>query len=162
MFDIKQLNNESEGLPVKAHTEVYAEQFLASGYRSHRADHKRTSSTSFCLTRHTLNDSYRYREKQHTNNNEKLSRKEYETALKSINRHTVQTQLNQDRKQLSTLPPKIAEEQTLPRIARIRLAQLRTGYCPLLNSYLSRIFDNVDNRCRKCDVAPHDVNHIVN
>ena len=32
----------------------------------------------------------------------------------------------------------------------------------LLNSYLSRICDKVDNRCPKCDVAPHDVNHIFN
>ena len=32
----------------------------------------------------------------------------------------------------------------------------------LLNSYLSRICNNVDNRCPKCDVAPHDVNHIFN
>ena len=66
-----------------------------------------------------------------------------------------------DSKQLGTPPPKIAE-QTVPRIARIRLPQLRTEYCPLLNFYLSRICNNVDNRCPKCDVAPHDVNHIFN
>ena len=77
--------------------------------------------------------------------------------------HAVHTKLNKDSKQLSTPPPRIAkEEQTPSRIARIRLAQLRTGYCPLLNSYLSRICDNVYNRRSKCVVAPHDENHILN
>ena len=32
----------------------------------------------------------------------------------------------------------------------------------MLNSYLSRICDNVDNHCPKCDVAPHDVKYILN
>ena len=99
--------------------------------------------------------------KQHTNK-EQLNRKEYEIALKSIHRHMVHTQLNKDCKQLCTPLPKTAEEQRLPRIARIRLAQLRIRYCPLLNSYLSRICNNVDNRCPKFDLAPHDVNHIFN
>ena len=97
--------------------------------------------------------------KQHKSNKEQLNRKEYKNALKRIYRHTVHSQLNKDSKQIGTPPPKIAEEQTLP---RSRLAQLRTGYCPQLNSYLIRIFDNVDNRCPKCDVPPHDVNHIFN
>ena len=94
--------------------------------------------------------------KQHTNNKEQLNRKEYKNALKRFQRLTVHTQLNKDSKQLSTPLPKIAEK-TLPRTARIRLAQLRTGYCPLLNSYLSRICDNVYNLSPKCDV-----NHIFN
>ena len=59
-------------------------------------------------------------------------------------------------------PPIAEEEQTLPPIARIRWAQLRTGYCTLLDSYLGSICGNVDNSCPKCDVAPHAVNHIFN
>ena len=47
-------------------------------------------------------------------------------------------------------------------IAPIRLAQLRTGYFPVLNSHLSRICDNVDNRSHKCELAPLDVNRIFN
>ena len=100
--------------------------------------------------------------KQNTINKEQLNCKKYKNSLKSIQRQAVYNQLNKDSKQIGTPLPKIAEEHALPRIARIRLAQLRTGYCPLLKSYLSRICDNVDNRCPKCDVAPHDVNHIFN
>ena len=73
--------------------------------------------------------------KKHKINKKQLNSKEYKNALKFIHQHTVHTQLNKDRKQLGTQPPKIAEEeQTVPRIARIRLAQLRYGFSPLLNS----------------------------
>ena len=99
--------------------------------------------------------------KQQKNNKEQLNLKEYKNALKSIHRQSGHTQLNKDSKQVGTPPPKTAE-QTLPRTARIRLAQLRTGYCPLLNSYLTRICDNVYNRCPKCYVAPHEANYSFN
>ena len=47
MSDINDLHNECEMLPVKAHTEMLAEQFLAGSNQSHRTDHKTISSTSF-------------------------------------------------------------------------------------------------------------------
>ena len=56
MSDINDLNNDGEILPVKAHTEILAELFLAGSYQSHRADHEATSSTSFRPMRLTLND----------------------------------------------------------------------------------------------------------
>ena len=127
--DINDLHNEGEMMPVKAHREMIAEQFLACTYQSHRVDHKTTFSTSFRPMRPTLNDTHRDRLKQQTSNKEQLNRKEYKNALRIIHQHTVHTQLNQDSKQLGTPPPNIAK-QNLPRIARIRLAQLGTGYCP--------------------------------
>ena len=127
MSDINDLHNKGEMLPVKAHNEMLAEQFLAGSYQSRPADNKTTSSTSLRPMRPTLNDTYRDRVKQHTNNKEQLNRKE-KNALKNFHRHTAHTQLNKSSRQLDTPPPKIAEEgQTLPRIARIRLTQLRTG-----------------------------------
>ena len=110
LFDINDLYNEGEMLPVKAHTEMLAEPFLAGSYQSHLADHKTTSSTSFRPVRPTLYDHYRDRMKQYTNNKEQLKRKEYKNALKSIHRHSVHTQLNKDSKQLGTPSPKTAEE----------------------------------------------------
>ena len=129
MSDTNGLQNEGEILPVKADTEMLAEQFLAVSYQSHRADHKLASSTSFRLNKPTLNDTYWDRVKQHKNNKERLNFKTYKNALKSNHRHTVHTQLNKDNKKVGTPLPKI--EQTLPRIALIRLAQLRTGYSPV-------------------------------
>ena len=42
MSDINDLHNEGNMMSVKAHTEMLAEQFLAGGYQSHRADHETT------------------------------------------------------------------------------------------------------------------------
>ena len=55
-----------------------------------------------------------------------------------------------------------AEMQKFPQIARIQLAELRTGFCPLLNSHLIRFCDNVDNRCPNFDLGPYDINHFFN
>ena len=149
-------------LPVKAHTEVLAELILAGSYQNNRADFETTSSTRLCPMRPTLNDIYRDGVKQHTNFKGQLNFNEYQNALKSIERDMVYTQLNKDHTQPETPLPKIAEEKTLQRIAHNRIAQPRTGFCPLLDSYLRKICDNGDNRCPKCDAAPHDVNHISN
>ena len=54
-------------LPVKAHTEMLAEQHLAGSYQSHHSDHKTTSSTTFRPMRPTLKDTHRDRVKHHTN-----------------------------------------------------------------------------------------------
>ena len=163
MSDTNDLHNEGETLPVHAYAEMLAEQFLAGSYQSHRAAHGTTSPTSFRPMRRTLNDIYRDRLKQHINNKEQLNRKENKNAFKCIHWHTVHIQLIKDSKHPGTPPLKIAkDEQTLPRIARNRLAQLTTGWCSLLSFCLINICKNVDNRCPKCDVATHDVNHIFN
>ena len=47
MSDINDLQIEGEMLPVKAHTEMLADQFLVENCQSHCTDHKTTSSTSF-------------------------------------------------------------------------------------------------------------------
>ena len=75
MSDINNLHNEGEILPVKTHTETLAGKIPAGSYRSHRADHETTSSTSFRPMRLTLNDTYRDHVKQQTNNKEQLNRK---------------------------------------------------------------------------------------
>ena len=94
MSDINNLHNEGEILLVKTLTEMLAEKCPAGSYRSHRADHETTSSTSFRPMRPTLNDTYRDHVKQQTNNKEQLNRKKYKNALKCIHRHTIHTQLN--------------------------------------------------------------------
>ena len=71
--------------------------------------------------------------------------------------HTTRFSIHQ-----GTLPAKIPEEeQRLPRIASIRLPQLRTGYGPVLNSYLIGICSNVYNGCPNCEVA-RMTKHIFN
>ena len=82
MSDINGLHNEGEMLAVKAHTEILAEKFLSGSYQSHVLITKQTSFTNFCPVRLRLNDTYRDRVKQETNNKEQLIRKQYKCAQK--------------------------------------------------------------------------------
>ena len=57
-------------------------------------------------------------------------------------------------------PPIAEEEQTLSRPFRTTLAQLRSGFCPALNSYLERVGRSPDALCPSCRGAPHTTAHI--
>ena len=54
------------------------------------------------------------------------------------------------------------DEIKLPRIARSSLCQLRSGFLRLLNSYLNRLDDKIENKCPKCQTTPHDRSHLFN
>ncbi|KAI5734180.1 hypothetical protein M8J77_003526 [Diaphorina citri] len=59
-------------------------------------------------------------------------------------------------------PPVSSEEKELPREARTKLAQMRSGFSTLLNSYKSRIDPNIQNEYPLCAGTPHDTNHLFN
>jgi len=64
---------------------------------------------------------------------------------------------------LGTPPPDISPlESFLPRPVRTTLAQLRSGHCRLLKSYMVRITTGVSDVCPECGVAPHSVEHLFN
>ncbi len=42
------------------------------------------------------------------------------------------------------------------------LSQLRSGYSRLLNSYLHRIDDNIEDKCPLCNQTPHDTVDLFN
>ena len=87
----------------------------------------------------------------------------YKKVLKVIHTAEVANTLNSYAKNriLDEDPPKICKsELTLNRLARTRLAQLRSGFSYLLNSYKNRIDENIQNLCPLCKTSPHDVRHI--
>ena len=57
-------------------------------------------------------------------------------------------------------PPVSAVEVQLTHQQRTTLAQLRSGYCRLLNSYKHRIDQTVAGTCDDCRPGPHDVAHL--
>lgn len=62
---------------------------------------------------------------------------------------------------LGTRPPRIdASEISLPRKARTTLAQLRSGWCNLLQNYKHRIDNEIADECPECLATPHDVQHL--
>lgn len=87
----------------------------------------------------------------------------YKRGLKQIHTNAVQTVLNEysPNKILGVAPPKIAiEEEDLPRSTRCTLAQLRSGWSRMLQSYLHRLDSEVPDNCPECGSAPHNVDHL--
>ena len=64
---------------------------------------------------------------------------------------------------LGTPPPDISPlESLLPQSVCTTLAQLCTGHCLLLKSYMARITTGISDVCPECGVAPHSVEHLFN
>ena len=64
---------------------------------------------------------------------------------------------------MNTPAPKVDKtEKALPRKARSSLAQLRSGYSSMLNSYLSRIRQDVQDICPDCNQQNHTSFHLFN
>jgi hypothetical protein len=62
---------------------------------------------------------------------------------------------------LGTRPPEIhPSEETLPRIYRTTLSQLRSDYCSDLKSYQHFIDAAIDNECPDCHTSPHSTSHL--
>ena len=62
---------------------------------------------------------------------------------------------------LGVQTPLIAEQELeFPRETRVTLAQLRSGYCSRLNSYLPRLDPDIQNLCPACNGSSHDTNHL--
>lgn len=92
-----------------------------------------------------------------------LTNEIYKQKNKKIHTDSVANSLSNRRhnKVLLRHPPKISiEENTLPRNTRVKLAQLRSGYCPLLNSYMNRIDPTIPDSCPDCHNTPHDTAHL--
>ncbi|KAI5716048.1 hypothetical protein M8J77_026544 [Diaphorina citri] len=69
----------------------------------------------------------------------------------------------QPNKVLQTKPPDISpDEKKLPRVTRTTLAQLRSGYSRILNSYMNRLDSNIEDRCPQCRGSPHNTLHLFN
>ena len=123
MSDRNDSNSECKIVSVKAHTKMLAQHFLSGSFQSQSADHKRTSTTSFCPMRTALNDASRDCTKQHTSNEEQTNRQEYKNGTKGIQRHTVLAQLNEDRRIIDT-PLKVKAN-----TATIGMTEMDTAHC---------------------------------
>jgi len=89
----------------------------------------------------------------------------YSDCLRSLHTQAVTEAISNytPNRVLGTPPPDISPlESFLPRLVRTTLAQLRSGHCRLLKSYMARITTGVSDVCPECGVAPHSVEHLFN
>ena len=164
MSQISHLHNETKILKVRDHNNLLCKQFLAQMHKQKHPNHHQLAIPPPPPGREmgaTLKDKY-IQEIGHISINEDSNMK---AVLKQIHTETVHQALDllEDNKVLGAAPPKISEEeQSLSRRARTYLSQLRSGYSPLLQSYLHRLKPTEDQNCPKCGTEPHTTLHLFN
>ena len=163
MTPTSHLNEETEILPVKEHSELLTDQFLLSMHRPHHPNHHLLHATPKQRDmRNTILDNRPKIQKYLTQN--PLSDTVYKRKLKTIHKDIVKGTISNypANKVLSSHPPKVntEEEKSLPRITRSTLAQLRSGYSSHLNCYLHRINAAETDRCPKCNIHEHTSLHL--
>lgn len=159
------LHQETMILPIKDHTEMMAKQQTLRCFHPDHPNHE--------LTRHE-NPPRQIRRNAFTKYGQELiqhvppsglTAKLIQRGTTNIHTHTVNNSIRSylPNKVLDRPPPLVnIEEKHLPRNTRTTLAQLRSGWCKRLNSYLSRIDNTITDNCPDCGATPHDVVHIFN
>ena len=163
MSAITHLNQETGILPVREHNIMLTEQFLLSMHRQeHPNNHLLTAPTQPRKMRPTIID--------HLPGLEECLRDEdpaiwnYKQRLKQLHdgAHKKCNEGYPPNKILGTTPPPLNNraERSLGRSTRRTLAQLRSGYSPLLASYRARIEDGVSPLCVDCGQEDQTTDHL--
>ena len=90
---------------------------------------------------------------------------DYKKVLKSLHTKSVEATIQSyiPSKVLNSRLPEInPSESSLSQKERSRLAQFRSGYSPILQSYCNTINNSVPDRCPLCIQTPHNTLHLFN
>ena len=162
MASEEHIHRESKILPIKDHCKMISKQFLLTnhipGHPGYKHVHKRLPPRSHLKPtiqnmRHEIQDLL------------PVSRDNLKAKQKIIHTREVSRILANypPNKVLQANPPEVNKmEANLTRSVRSQLSQLRSGYSRLLNSYLYRIDDNIEDKCPLCKQTPHDTVHLFN
>ena len=160
MTHIDELHRETTLLPVKEHNTMLSRQFLLQTHqRNHPNRQCNHTDPPQRLVKPTLISCHQDSIEPLLTNTEGW----YKSGIKSIHTTAVNNTINgyEPNKVLQSIPPVISpDERRLPRSTRTTLAQLRSGYCPLLTSYMSQLDPIVKNECSLCESQPHDKAHL--
>ncbi|KAH7711307.1 hypothetical protein AAVH_21390 [Aphelenchoides avenae] len=162
MSSIDHLHQETAMLPVRDHNVLLTDQFYAAAGNPAHPNH------------HLVYEPDPPREMKHTIHS--FSRKRTADAraatcplLRVVQKKLHTTAVETSAPFLATnvvlggRPPPVSNaEKTLPRRTRAKLAQLRSGYCRGLKSYVARIDPTTADACPHCDGTPHDTAHLFN
>ena len=163
MSSIDHLHQETQSLPVRDSLSLICSQFLARTLQPHHPSHhvvtcdpgprrmKKTLHSRFLPSvSHLLEDGV-------------IPQESYRNAINQLHSTTVAVSVDHQtaNRVLLTPPPHIDEaEKSLPRSHRTALSQLRSGFCPSLNSYQFRVGWSPSQSCPECDHHEHSVAHL--
>ncbi|KAL1446099.1 hypothetical protein WDU94_005492 [Cyamophila willieti] len=156
------LHNECKVLPVRKHNNLLSQQYLL---RCKTSNHPCNTVIHKALPPRTIRKMLKEDEilTDGTTPGNDISEQDYKIGLQIIHRNAINEAIINytPNRVLNTPPPEIAkEEKSLPRKTRTTLAQLRSGWCQLLNSYQNKINNEIADTCPSCGVGPHDVQHL--
>ena len=165
MTSIPHLHHEAEMMEVRPHNELLSVQFYLGAHLPERPDHHTTNRPP--PKQRTIKETLwgKYRDDVEHLVFDGLNPVTYREALRSLHLTAVEEAISQYTPPLwpNNGHPDISEEEReLPRETRTALAQLRSGYSRLLNSYLSRLDPDIKNICPDCSATPHDTIHLFN
>ena len=159
------LHTEAKMLSVSDHLQLLSAQYLASALRSSHPLHNLVTSPAgprdMKGTLHSafINDVQTYLANNTVppqNYNDVKNRIHANYVTRAINNRQNPNVLN------NATPPVHVSDQDLPRAYRSALAQLRSGHCAALNSYLSRVGRSDSPTCPECGVDAQTPSHLFN
>lgn len=155
---------ETKIMPVQQHCEMLSQQYLLSTQlESHPVREDLTRPQPARRTKHTLVTKFGRRIKRLAPSDEILTNDHYKAKLKRIHTDSVRDVIDIQAVNpvLNTKAPEIhPSERWLPRKTRATLSQLRSGHSTHLNSYLSRLDQQISDRCPDCNVRGHTTKHL--
>jgi hypothetical protein len=165
MTAVEHLHRECKILPLKTHSEMVAQQYLAGCHElGHPCNNIATEPPPQRVVRETVGTKFRERVRRYLPR-VFINKAEKHNAVKQIHTDIVAQTIAGygPNRVLGAAPPEVDNrEEQLERPARCALAQLRSGFCRHLNSYKARIDPTVADVCPRCGASPHDVPHIFN
>ena len=167
MSKISHLHTESKVLPVKEHFKLLSKQYLLkTQLDSHpnNIDLHAPRAQNYRQMKNTLKSKYG-EEIRNLIPETGLSEELYKQHLKRIHTNEVRTYIasRENNQVLEDKPPEInPTERNLPRSTRSSLSQLRSGYSPLLKSYMARIDPDIQDLCPECNINSHTTWHLFN
>ena len=156
------LHAECKIMPVKEHSELLSKQFLLATQKPDHPNQCDLDHVPERIMKETLVTRFKEDVSRHvlTNGNNEAQHK---IGIRAIHTDAVRDVLlkAQPSKVLHTQPPEIhKDEKLLPRGTRCKLAQLRSGYSNLLNTYKHRLDPNHTADCPQCETHPHTTEHL--
>ena len=156
------LHQESKVLPVEEHTRLISEQFLLNGYLPNNPGNTQTERV---LPDRDKKPTIQFYRNSVDNLVPILNKKDLKKKQKILHTKAVTDTINSyiPNKVLNLKPPEISQkEESLSRNSRVVLTQLRSGYSRVLNSYLHRINEEIEDKCPDCITSPHTTDQLFN
>ena len=168
MSQVSHLHNETKMMPVREHCDMLSKQFLLATRKPDHPNHQSTQLTPPPrLMKENLQSRFLNDISPLTDEDRCVDEASYKAGLKLIHTDCVGKTIEnlEDNKVLHAPAPEIHPSETLlPRKTRTTLAQLRSGYSTVLNSFLNRINPALypTDSCPKCGQSPHTTAHLFN